>query len=85
MKLTREVKIVIGVVLTFIVVLVLLELAHNQENQTSVSVPSEEDINCNRNATTYEQCISCKSGVWCSQQMKCKQYREDASGNSITC
>jgi len=85
MKLTREVKIVIGVVLTVIVVLVLLKLAHNQENQTSVRVPSEEDINCNRMATTYEQCMSCKSGVWCPNQKECRQYREDASGKSITC
>lgn len=86
MKLTKDVKIIIGVVAVVVIVILALKLAHNQENETSVTPPiPEEDIICNLNAQTYEDCMKCKTGVWCPQQKQCRQFKKDQNQNIVTC
>ena len=82
MKLTQDVKIVIGVVVAVVAVIVLLKLAHNQENQTSIAPDSDE---CASNAKTFEGCGQCSKAVWCPRQQECRKISFDADGNLNTC
>ena len=82
MKLTQDVKVVIGVVVAVVVVIVLLKLGHNQENQTTIA-PGSDD--CVSNAKTFEACGQCKGAVWCSRQQECRKISVDADGNLNTC